>query len=134
MPIYAGQIIRAADLNPGEWVPVSFENTWRNYGNGWSDCVFRWKPLTSTVEIRGTIAGSSEGGSNNVPADSLVFVLPEGYRPSSSLATPIAHISSPQSTAVALRVYTSGQVRVLGANALNTAAVTLDGVEFYVGQ
>jgi len=138
MPIYAGQVIRAVDVNPTTWTPVEFESPWRNYGNGWSDAQFRFIPLTSSVQIKGSIIGSTPGQANNIPSDSLAFRLPEGYGPVANLAVPIAHLSEPPSASVTLRIMrlsTGGaEARILGANALNTAAVTFDGVEFYVGE
>ena len=129
MPIYAGQILRAADLNPTPWQPVTFTAPWHNFGSGWSDVQFRRRPLTGTVELKGTMDGRTSGG--DAPSnDSLAFVLPEGYRPLSNLAVVIGHVSTPRNSAIQLRAYTNGEVRIIGANSLQAAVVSLDGVEF----
>lgn len=134
MALYAGEIIRAADLTPTDWQPVVFRSPWRNYGSGWSDAQFRYHPLTNSVEVKGTINGNDENGDNNVPAESTAFVLPEGYRPISNLATFAGHVSSPVSSNIEVRFLSSGSVNIIGANALTNAVVVIDGVMFYVGE
>ncbi|PXY20872.1 hypothetical protein [Prauserella muralis] len=127
MPIYAGQIIRAADLVPTEWQPVAFQNGWRNYGNGWSDVQFRYLPLTDQVEIKGTMISGTEAD------NTVVFTLPEGYRPSSNCSFPIGHVSTPTDSVAQVRFYSDGTVRIYGLAAINIAAMVLEGIQFYRG-
>lgn len=134
MPIYAGQIIKAADLVPTEWQPVTFENTWHNFGNGWSDCQFRYHPLQNATEVKGTIDGRDSSGANVVASESLAFNLPEGYRPIANVAVGCGHVSSPVSTNIEVRFYSDGQVTVIGADALTNPVVVIDGVMLYIGE
>ena len=130
MAIYAGQIIRAIDLSPSEWQPLPLEGNWRNYGNGWSDAQFRSRPLTDTVEVKGTIQWTPESPSN----EQLMFVLPTGYRPVSNVAVATGHVSTPVENPVEVRFYNDGRVTVIDAEKLTKHVVTIDGVEIYVGE
>lgn len=125
MALYAGQIIRAKDLVPTEWQPVTFVSPWHNFGSGWTDAQFRYDPIRREVQIKGCIDGRNADGTSSIGAESHVFTLPEGYRPSSSDVAPCGHVSSPYTSTVLARFYSSGEVWVQGANSLTNPVVVL---------
>ncbi|OQO89939.1 hypothetical protein B1813_19050 [Saccharomonospora piscinae] len=128
MPLYAGQIIRAKDLVPTDFLPVTFVGDWHNFGSGWTDCQFRYDPVRDQVEVKGTVDGRKPDGTDTVGSSSHMFTLPEGYRPSASAAVAAGHVSTPYTSSVQVRFYSSGEVWVHGADQLNTPVVVIDNV------
>ena len=130
MTIRAGQIIRAADLAPTEWQPVSFQNGWANLGLEYYDAQFRYLPLTNQVELRGAVY--SPGGSNKADG-TTIFTLPEGYRPSARASQPVASLSAPGAADnPTLRIRTNGEAQIYGVSGTANGAVAIDGMMFVV--
>lgn len=63
-------------LNPAFLTPV-FQGTWTNYGDGYAPAGY-YKDKEGRVHLRGTVM---HGGAS---VNTLIFTLPEGYRPSTS--------------------------------------------------
>lgn len=133
MALYAGQIIRARDLVPTEWMPLELIAPWHNFGSGWADAQFRYDPVKQEVEVKGTIDGRNADGTSSIGVESHVFTLPAGYRPVSNGAVAAGHVSSPATASVLVRFYSSGEVWVQGANGLNSPVVSINNVKMYVG-
>lgn len=133
MALYAGQIVRAKDLVPTEWQPVEFVAPWHNFGSGWADAQFRYDPVKDEVEIKGTVDGRNADGTSSIGAESHVFTLPPGYRPTSNGAVAAGHVSSPYTSSVLVRFYASGEVWLQGADKLTQPVVSINNVRMYVG-
>ncbi|WP_277670783.1 hypothetical protein [Saccharomonospora viridis] len=133
MALYAGQIVRAKDLVPTEWMPVEFVAPWHNFGSGWADAQFRYDPVRDEVEIKGTVDGRNSDGSSDIGEESHMFTLPAGYRPASNGSVAAGHVSTPYTSSVLIRFYASGEVWVQGADALRVPVVAINNVKMYLG-
>lgn len=96
----------------------AFLTGWSNVGFGWSVAGFA-KDTLGFVHIRGLIKQS--GGTGNI------FVLPPGYRPTSTLQF---SERCGNSTVCAVMINTNGNVDYYGGAGAAAGSLTLDGINF----
>lgn len=103
---------------PETWIAPTLLNSWANFGGGFSAAGY-YKDASGVVRLKGTITGGT------ATADTVLFTLPVGYRPSESLF--VAVVSNNSFGAV--HVNTDGSVMVrAGSNVF----FCLNGVSFRV--
>lgn len=113
------QAVKTSSLGVQEgWIPVTFQNSWVNYGGTFSPASYM-KDTMGFVHLRGVIKNGTVGG---VP----VFVLPVGYRPGYDTSFAV-HSNSAFGVVQVLGQGAPGDVRVLIGN---NAFAYLDGITF----
>lgn len=76
-----------------------FENSWANYGGGFSSVGF-WKDSFGVVHLQGTFTGGAAG--------TTAFTLPAGYRPAENLFMPVA---TGATASLFMYILTTGEVQ-----------------------
>lgn len=102
-----------------EWLPVTFENSWVNYGSPWAEAAFA-KDEQGFVHLRGLV--------KNGTASTTMFTLPLGYRSAADGSIIfVTHVGEPHAVG-RIDVHSTGAVaHASGA----TGYVTLTGIYFY---
>jgi hypothetical protein len=97
-----------------------FQNSWRNYGGGYTTAAF-YKDQLGIVHLKGMITSGPQG--------SVAFTLPSGYIPAEHSYFSVASrvVASPQTAAVT--VVSNGNVLIFNTNA-GADPVSLDGITF----
>lgn len=90
----------------GDTNEPAFENSWANYGSGYSTAGFMKDPH-GMVKLRGVVQSGSSG--------TVVFTLPAGYRPGATCIFAAVNVNGGGSSTVS--VNTSGQVTVTASGA-----------------
>lgn len=101
----------------GDFIPVTFANSWVNFGSTFAGAGYRMEP-GGVVRIRGLIKSGTV--SSTLPA----FTLPPGYRPKFQCL----HATSANGAIGRIDILTDGRVCI--TNAASTAFVQLDGLSF----
>jgi hypothetical protein len=78
-----------------------FQNSWHNYGYPYATLAYR-KDSTGYVHLKGRVIGGA--------VDTVVFTLPLGYRPESTLV-----LASPMGATGWIEVGASGDVKIITA-------------------
>lgn len=95
----------------------SFQNSWSNFGTGWSEAGF-FKDHQDVVYLKGTIDGGASG--------TTVFTLPAEYRPNQNLFLPVANGDF-------AFVLSNGNVQVTYDINTSNGDIGLDGLSFRIG-
>lgn len=105
----------------GQATFVAFQNSWLNYSGTYRDAVFS-KSADGYVTFGGVVTAGSVG--------TIMFTLPDGYKPSADCMFAIANSGSAASVGT-VQVKADGKVYfVTGTDASPTAFVSLDNVRF----
>ena len=99
--------------SPQEWVDVTFENSWVNFGGGFNDCQYR--KVGNDVEIRGMVKDGT------IPA--TIFTIPENFRPVNAYFFDAISGGSQGR----IRIGDDGAVTIAAGSA---AYISLDGIRF----
>lgn len=102
--IYSPALIEVYDGTIGDqsWTPVTYQNSWQDFGGGFAGAAFR-KDALGFVHLRGVIKSGTP--------PSIAFTLPTGYRPLSTNTFPV----------------TDGGGAVGAAQVASTGTVTISG-------
>lgn len=106
-----------------KWTPITtFQNGWQNYGfNSFSTASYTIQP-NGLCMLKGLIrSGTTAGGT-------LIFTLPEGYRPEANRLFTVARDGTPGSCN--LDVLLDGRVFVSGASVASAGWTSLDNISF----
>lgn len=126
MAFLAGQKLRASELAPGPWQPVTFVNGWTNLGGTWSTVAYRKHP-TGLVELRGACLGGT------IANGTTLYVLPTGYRPTAGHeAHAVANLTSGSADPL-IRILSTGEVQIYGMAASTNGAHAQTGIFFDAG-
>ena len=96
---------------------------WANYGNGFEDARY-FKDLSGNVHIEGHVA--LVGG----PANALIFVLPEVYRPSKIRLFTVSYEEGGVTKDSYVKVHPNGFVTLRSGGVPQATYVQLDGIVF----
>jgi hypothetical protein len=90
----------------GDTNEPAFQNSWTNYGSGYSTAAFMKDPH-GMVKLRGIVQSGSSG--------TVVFTLPEGYRPGATCTFAAVNVNGGGHSTVS--VATTGAVTVTASGA-----------------
>ncbi|MFL1672439.1 hypothetical protein [Paenibacillus dendritiformis] len=111
-----------AEKSEPEWIKPTLQSGWTNYDTKLYSSAGYYKDGNGIVRIKGLVKGG--------PIQSLIFMLPAGYRPKTTLIFPAIDASY---TSVRVDITHSGEVVLNTANA-NTDYLSLDGISFLAEQ
>lgn len=91
------------------WTPVTFQNSWTNYGSGYDTAAYM-KDSLGFVHIKGFIKSGTTSSSTPI------FTLPVGYRPLNSSYNLVGRLADGSTGCIEIR-HDTGAVQVVVANA-----------------
>ncbi len=108
----------------------TFEGTWTDYGGTHAPVGYH-KDCLGRVHLRGLV--TDDGGA---PAQSVIFTLPEGYRPSARLVFPVATRAGAGAAPLAGRidVHADGRVMWITGGTYEKDWTSLAGISFVAEQ
>jgi hypothetical protein len=114
----AGNIALTGIITNQAFQTPTLEVPWFNYGTGYSNAAY-YKDKEGRVQLRGVV------GNGGAIANSTIFILPVGYRPSTSgiLVFPVLN----NNNAARVDVFPDGSVKVIAGSA---GWISLDGISF----
>jgi hypothetical protein len=114
----AGNIALAGVITNEAFQVPTLQAAWFNYGTGYSNAAY-YKDKEGRVQLRGVV-----GNAGSI-TNSTIFILPAGYRPSSSgiLVFPVLN----NNNAARVDVFPDGSVKVIAGTA---GWISLDGISF----
>jgi uncharacterized protein YjbI with pentapeptide repeats len=112
----SGNLTVTGDIGDNDWVTVTYQNSWQEYGTPYPGARYRKNKL-GVVHLTGLVKGGTVG------AYTPIFTLPVGYRP----AWRLMFVSISNNAIARIDVNTDGVVSMAAGS--NTG-VTLDGITF----
>lgn len=112
-------IIDSGDQPQEERKAITLLNGWQNYGNGYESAVY-WKDTAKIVHVCGLVK------SGKVAEETVLFELPEGYRPRASEKFLVSSVNN----SCVLEVDLTGQIKI--RNGANSGWINLSGISFRV--